>query len=373
MKAGQWGRSGGAVRTGGAGLLVGLALWFGLAWYGASQPQTAAARVELAKIGPENANHLQQVGELAFGEWSLATDLAWSPDGRWLAVGAGDAIHLLDLQTWAPGAPLKPAYSYSTGAFSHGLAFSPDGAWLAAGSRDGLLRVWVMPPVGEAFEPELQIQAHRKGVNAVTFSPDGLRLASGGNDAVARFWDRGNGKMLGLMVGGTFAVPSIDFTPDGTLLAVVNGPLVRLREVGTERITGTFRWDAPLYRAIFSPDGNLLAASDQDNRVLLWDPATAYRTGREQYPEPQVLAGHRGRSGGYRALVWDLAFSPDSRLLASAGGDGQTLVWDVASGRLLAALAAHPRGAAAAGFNPGGLLLATAGLDGRVRLWGVVP
>jgi WD40 repeat protein len=296
--------------------------------------------------------------------------VAWSPDGLYLAASVGAKILLFDTRLWEPQAVVE------VGAFTHSLAFSPNGTLLASASRDGWVRVWSVPALlqGESGRlPLLALEAHEKGANKVAFSPDGSILASGGNDALARFWDLATGESLGLMIGGTYAVPSIAFAPSGATLAVVNGEVVRLREVGSERITGTLRAKGPLYNVAYSPDGNILAASDLDNAIHLWDPALAFRTGQEQYPQAQVLSGHTGSPGTYRALVWELAFSPDGALLASVGGDGALIVWDLAAGQPGALLQAHSRAATSVAFHPGGRALASGGLDGMLVIWGVMP
>jgi hypothetical protein len=69
--------------------------------------------------------------------------------------------------------------------------------------------------------------------------------------------------------------------------------------------------------------------------------------------------------------VMAIAFSPDGKLLASAGTDGQLMISETATGKVLLDRVAHDGGAFAVAFAPDGKLLATAGVGGRVRLWDV--
>jgi WD40 repeat protein len=78
--------------------------------------------------------------------------------------------------------------------------------------------------------------------------------------------------------------------------------------------------------AAFSPDGRWLAFTVQDN-VVLWD-WPHRRQGR-------VLTEHVD-------TVTTLAFSPDSRTLASAGNGRQIKLWDTAAGQLLHTMTGNP-------------------------------
>jgi WD40 repeat protein len=323
---------------------------------GAASPATPV-------ITPDNAAGLRVAFEKDFGDWSMVTALAWSPDGQWLAAGVSNTIYFFNADTY------QPVSTISTGALTHSLAFHPSRPLLAAASRDGNLRVWDVSRLANEDAVLLwQASAHRKGANIVVFRPDGEQVVTGGSDGLARFWQVSDGKKLDYIIGGAFATPALAFLPDGRL-AMVNGDMVRLREAETERILGSFKADANLYSLAVSPGGHWLAVGGLDNRVRLWETTSAFKTGIKNYPEPVVLQGHSGKTGTYRSLVWQVAFNPEGSLLASAGGDGSIRLWSVTLAQVLAAYPVHSLGATCVAFAPSGRLLATGGLDGRLVIW----
>lgn len=306
--------------------------------------------------------------EVRFQAWELVTSMAWSPDGKILAVAAGNQIYLFQSET------LEIIDRVEIGALSSGLGFSLDGQIFASSSRDGILRVWSLDPVSQGknsllLKPKWQVNAHRKGANTLAFSPNGEIIATGGNDAMVRVWEVKSGKKLSEVIGGTYSVPSLKFSLDSRTLAIVNGNFVRLRDVETGRIVGSFRVQESLYCVDFDPAGSYLAVGSSENQLYLWKIDEAFRTGSDNYPLPVVLATHQGHPGGVSALVWQIRYSPDGKFLISAGGDGMIKVVDARDYKQVMEIDAHYLAVTSLAFSPDSQQFASGGLDGIVRIW----
>ena len=294
---------------------------------------------------------------LRYNPRDLVLALAWSPDGRMLAVAAGESIHLVDAATLAELRVLP------VGAWAGSLAFSPDGTRLALAAKDGSLQVWE-PATGLQ---KCRLDAHHPAAKSVAFSPDGRWLASTGNDAYVRLWDVSAIPLEGAcslapsaeMIGGAFSVPFAVFSPDGTVIASVDFHAIRLREVASQRLVRTLTVDTSIFSLAYSPDGSWLASADLGNAVRVWDVASGAML--------RVLS----RPGLPSVFVGSVVFSPDGKLLAAGSSDAAVTLWDPAGGQLVRAFTGHTGAVTCVAFSPDGLRLASGSLDATVRVWPV--
>jgi len=175
--------------------------------------------------------------------------------------------------------------------------------------------------------------------------------------------------LLSEIIGGSFTVPAVSFLNKSDQLAVVNGNDIRLRDPRSRSISGSYKAGQALFSLAISPDDRLIAAGDTENGVQVWDISQAFHSGMEKYPEPLYRFSHNGNANTYQTLVWDVAFSPDGKILASAGGDEKIVLWSMATGQPVKTFAGHQASVTCLAFSPDGGWLASGSLDASVRFW----
>jgi WD40 repeat protein/uncharacterized caspase-like protein len=179
------------------------------------QRPTIANMPNMADISAMMTNML---GGLAAGTMGrTVTSLAFSSDGRTLAIGGVDAKANIDFATMMSGAlsgqmggqkPKKqPKGSPTPDPNDPMKDFKVETV--------GQVQLWDVSTGSELGA----IKGHGRGVSKVTFSRDGKLLASAGTDNTIKIWDVATRAELRTLAGHTASIESIDFTPDGQLLA----------------------------------------------------------------------------------------------------------------------------------------------------------
>lgn len=250
------------------------------------------------------------------------------------------------------------------------LLLSGDGKLLYSASFDAI-NVWEVP----TLKKKALLGAPGSDVRGMVLSPDGqtLGVTCGVAAAEDQIYDLKAGKLkLVLGAGGGVPLWSLTFSGDGkTLVTSGNDSMVRIWDAATGRNTRVVPLDAASYtrQAALSPDGKLIAVG-QGRLVRLLDAATG-----------KALFDLKEHTSTLRAI----AFSPDGKRLASASGDlpsvrgkcgelqpGEAIVWDLATRKALFPCRRHSLGTYAVAWSPDGKRIATGGPANRSTYGGKV-
>ena len=214
------------------------------------------------------------------------------------------------------------------------LAFSPDGKTLAAGIAE-----WgkfggngEKPSGGVQFWDIERADLRRsisddKPITFIAYSHDGKYLATSSNDGPVKMWDAATGKLTRIFPGRSRAV----FSPKGETIACMSATSSADKTIG--RVDLYKLGDGSLVKSLasekgssasnllgltFSSDGRLLAASDWNGTVTLWNIATGQR-------EPVKI--------GHKAGVHSVAFAPNGSAIATGSEDRTLRMWNLPAER----------------------------------------
>jgi WD40 repeat protein len=322
-------------------------------------------------------------GEYQYG----ISALAFSPDGRRIVAGTGDAtVRVWDATDGTPGLALKG----HTGPVV-AVALSPDGKWIASGGGDRTARLWHV----DDGTPGPVFPGHEGWVGALAWTPDSRWLLSGSGDRTIRFWDARNGS-AGMVLRDPDAGAGMALSPSGKRLLVGGrqGNL-HLWDVPNGKSGSLLRQrTSQTFAAAFHPDGRQIATG-HGLGVRFWRAADAMPvrsldlpnncTALCISPDGRTLAiganlGHLWlqplREGaramglkGHGSVVGAVTFRPDGKILASIAGGPVVRLWTTTDGAPGPILACDDKAPLSVGFSPDGTRLAAVGQFSLLRLW----
>ena len=303
------------------------------------------------------ARPLQAAGSLANLPGAV-TAVAWSPKGELLAVATGSEVRLVagtEVQSTLPA-----------GKSVRSLAFSPDGTQLAVGQYQRVV-LWDV-----ASAKELRtLTGPRAVVTGLAWSPDGTRLAASSEDETARVWTLAGETPPIALAGHAYPITGIAWSPDGGTVATVAGDDTRLTKSGELKLWDTQTWECRLTATdhqkaalcvAFSSDSKVLATGGLDERVILYN-----------LPAGEPIGFYAGHS----RPVNSLAFVPGSDLVVSGSGGGfkglhEVRLWHSTSGEDVAVdQETHTSKVNSVSASADGTRLAAGSQDKAVSLWQV--
>lgn len=157
-------------------------------------------------------------------------------------------------------------------------------------------------------------------------------------------------------------ISSLAVSPDGSLLAVGGYREVCLVNPVSGEVVATLSGHADYVRSIaFSPDEKMLAAAggapQGAGEIRIWD--------LHSHQLLRTLYGHKDS-------IYSVAWSRDGKLIGSGSYDRMVKLWDASTGKELHNLQDHIDAVFAVAFNPTGTELASASQDRTVKIWDVV-
>lgn len=230
------------------------------------------------------------------GKFAYFGTLALSPTGKMIV--SAEANGKVKGQDWDG----KELLAFSLGDRVYGTAISPDGKYLAAGGYGKKLMVVDL----KTNQPVADLSNDYEYISALLFSPDGKTLLASyerpGN--VMKIWDTVTWKETASFshTSERFDYHDILFTPDSKFLVIASTRNdIEFLDLETKQVVKKLQGhsNAP-YQMAFSPDGSLLASASDDMSVRLWDVKTG---------QPVLVLRNQHEVGS-------VAFSPDGTLLA---------------------------------------------------------
>ncbi|MGO8673182.1 MAG: caspase family protein [Capsulimonadaceae bacterium] len=202
--------------------------------------------------------------------------LSFSPDGLVIAVAAAPGKVTVRDSSTGTSEYILPFPDISSRAIGTCVSFSADGASIACGCNDGSIDVW------RSYHDQAYITEGTVGpADATAQSPDGKLLATTNTDGCVRLWNLDTGRLVSEFKASTIrALPrALAFSGNGHILAVGEGASLYVRDVPTGQHPHTLQSGMTrIVQVLFSHDSRRIYVAG-NHGVEIWNVATGTRLG----------------------------------------------------------------------------------------------
>ena len=297
------------------------------------------------------------------GDFDLASELVFSPDGQYLASSGGkyDAVYVWDIETgeriaqFTVDEELQPRYRPTC----IPLTFSPDGRRLIGATPENTFSIWDI----ETGERIAHLTGHSFSLTALFLSPCRQFLASVDRDGNLRKWEV-NKLTTNISIPVVTSLPKTinwmqyTYSSDGILLAaMVSGTTITILDVERNRKIATLVHKEVVQKVRFLQKGSQLVITGEDT-IQVWNIG-------ESTPQSPAIRGHISVCGAVK-------FSPNGKTLAAGYWSGDIHLRDVQQLEQQTILKCEELGMIRSlDFSPCGDKLAVGSYDPVVRVWDI--
>ncbi|MDK2972062.1 MAG: hypothetical protein PWP23_1817 [Candidatus Sumerlaeota bacterium] len=251
-----------------------------------------------------------------YSEGTLLRACTFSSDGKLFAY-CGDLKRVPLVET-ATGKKIRIFDGFGDGVYD--ISFSPDGTRLLTSSLDHTAVTWDVTTGKKLLTLE-----HPENVLAGVFSPDGRYLLTACADRNWRVFDAGSGELLRMALNPDAYLHDIAISPDGTIVATSdNAGTCRLWDFESSALLASIESENPIIKVAFSPDGESVAYTSYESVRITSVDRILRREELDPDPSPETIAGLVSRARVYgvpldRDRVWavrDASWNVDSGITA---------------------------------------------------------
>ena len=294
-------------------------------------------------------------------------EIAWSPNGKYIASTADHTIHVWEAMTGKRIQSIDVLLNTGSDYGGRTFAWSSDSKYLVAGFSDNTAKV-IDVATGEI---RLTYTGHTAPISQVAWSPDGKYIASAADDKTIQVWDAMTGRLVLTNKGYPDPMGNPIWSPDSKSIASSDDKAIRVWDALTGKLQVTYRGHSAVAAPFaWSPDGKYIVSGSWDGTNQVWEAMTG-----------QTIHTFEGVS-------FVAAWSPDGKYIAFGSifklgeetNDSDAHVVDTTTWRIVLTYTGHgksyeeggvyyPQNVSSIAWSPDGKYIASGSDDKTVQVW----